>query len=160
MKKLNSIIISLILGLTMANGADCIIAEELNVKFINDSTQYVNDQIEIDKITKFKDFIEATNLYVLIEGHTNNLSAAVHNLALSTKRANKVRSALIEQGLKASHVRSMGFGESTPIYTNDTADGKAKNRRVIGEVFNTAADLDAYIKKQKSRIKPILNKEQ
>ena len=139
---------------------DCIMAKELKVKFINDSTKYVDEDMEMNKINEFKDFIQDTNLYVLIEGHTNKLSTAQHNYELSTRRAVTVMADLVEQGLQKSHVRAMGFGESTPLYSNDTQDGLDKNRRVIAEVFNSAEELNNYIQEQKTRIQSTKFEEQ
>ncbi len=134
---------------------DCIMVKELNVKFKNGSTKFVDPKKELDKIRKFKDFIQKTDLYAVIEGHTNNLSNAVYNYNLSQKRAVKVMNILRNMGLAKSHVAAMGFGETTPLYDNKTKEGLEKNRRVVAEVFNSAKEMKAYIAKQKERIKNI-----
>jgi chemotaxis protein MotB len=52
------------------------------------------------------------------------------NQALSEKRADAVKKFLISQGVDASLVEARGHGEASPVATNDTAEGRAKNRRV------------------------------
>lgn len=152
MKKL-SFVASLLLIVNFSFAMDCIMVKELKVEFVNASTKFVDQAKEDRKISEFKDFINQTDLYVLIEGHTNKLAPAQYNYNLSTRRAVKVMNELVASGLKKSHVRAMGFGESTPLYSNSTKDGLAKNRRVIAKVFNTASELDDYIKSSKNRIK-------
>ena len=160
MKKIILISLISLFAVTTSYASDCIMVKELRVKFINDSTKFVDVQKEENKIEDFKDFINQTDLYVLIEGHTNNISSARHNLDLSTRRAIVVMNELVKKGVAKSHVRAMGFGESTPLYSNSTQDGLAKNRRVIAEVFNSAEELDAYIQESKARIKNIKFQEQ
>lgn len=68
---------------------------------------------------------------ITVEGHTDSDGDAAGNQQLSLQRAESVRRHLIEQGgLPAERVRSRGFGETRPIADNDTAEGKARNRRV------------------------------
>jgi outer membrane protein OmpA-like peptidoglycan-associated protein len=64
-----------------------------------------------------------------IHGHTDNVGSDEFNLKLSRERAESVRQELIKDGVPASRMSSEGFGESKPIATNDTADGRALNRR-------------------------------
>jgi outer membrane protein OmpA-like peptidoglycan-associated protein len=65
-----------------------------------------------------------------IEGHTDNVGEDAYNLNLSKARAKVVMNYFISKGIPASRLSSEGFGESKPIATNDTEEGKAKNRRV------------------------------
>lgn len=65
-----------------------------------------------------------------VEGHTDSDGDNASNLTLSQKRAEAVKNALIKQGIDASRLTSKGWGESKPIVTNDTPEGKAQNRRV------------------------------
>ena len=64
-----------------------------------------------------------------IEGHTDSDGSDVSNQKLSQERADVVRNALIERGLKAENLTAVGYGESKPVASNKTAAGKAKNRR-------------------------------
>ena len=67
---------------------------------------------------------------VLVEGHTDSQGGAAANLALSERRAQAVRQALIKGGLPAERVQSSGFGHTRPVAGNDSAAGRASNRRV------------------------------
>nr|WP_314865259.1 OmpA family protein [uncultured Flavobacterium sp.] len=64
-----------------------------------------------------------------IEGHTDSDGSDAFNQKLSQERADVVRNALIERGIKAASLTAVGYGESKPIASNKTAAGKAKNRR-------------------------------
>jgi OOP family OmpA-OmpF porin len=65
-----------------------------------------------------------------VHGHTDSTGSEAHNQRLSERRANAVRDYFIKQGISADRVRAKGFGESKPIASNDTEEGRAMNRRV------------------------------
>ena len=65
-----------------------------------------------------------------VEGHTDSVGSDEFNQTLSEKRAKSVNDYLVECGLPGEEISNKGFGESNPIATNDTADGRQKNRRV------------------------------
>ena len=68
--------------------------------------------------------------YLEVSGHTDSQSSAGFNLTLSEQRAISVTRYLEERGISSDRLHPIGYGESQPIHTNDTADGRAKNRRV------------------------------
>lgn len=71
------------------------------------------------------------NLRLLIEGHTDSVGDAAHNLDLSKRRAEAVRSVLISQfSVDPARLTSAGLGSTKPVDTNDTPQGRAQNRRV------------------------------
>jgi OOP family OmpA-OmpF porin len=71
------------------------------------------------------------DLRLSIEGHTDSEGADDYNMKLSERRAASVRSYLIDTyKIDGARLESKGFGETKPIDTNDTAEGKANNRRV------------------------------
>ena len=71
------------------------------------------------------------NLKLEIDGYTDSVGDSAHNLDLSKRRAAAVLSVLIKQfGVDAAQLTSNGFGAAKPIGSNDTADGRAQNRRV------------------------------
>ena len=67
-----------------------------------------------------------------IAGHTSmeSASSAEANQALSEARAEAVRNALISLGIDGGRLKTKGYGQSKPITTNDTPEGRAANRRV------------------------------
>jgi OOP family OmpA-OmpF porin len=73
---------------------------------------------------------QSPNMRVRVEGHTDSRGSESYNQSLSEKRANAVKQYLIGQGISAGRLESRGYGESSPIASNDTAEGQAKNRRV------------------------------
>ena len=73
---------------------------------------------------------------IRIEGHTDSTGPANVNLRLSEQRARAVRDALVEMGIDSDRIRAVGMGEDFPIATNETAEGRARNRRVDVIVLN------------------------
>ena len=71
-----------------------------------------------------------------IEGFTDNQGPDQYNLELSQKRADAVMQFLISQGVRPEMVSARGMGESDPVASNDTAKGRAQNRRVVLSVAN------------------------
>ena len=69
-------------------------------------------------------------LHLDIEGHTDSVGSDEYNLQLSQKRAQAVRDYLVQQGIPDGAIASRGLGKSTPVATNDTAEGRQQNRRV------------------------------
>ena len=84
------------------------------------------------KIKEFAKYIKSLGpkTVVIINGYTDNSGNNAQNIKISRERAFAVRNALIKAGLKPSQVRAYGNGPLNPIATNDTADGRAKNRRI------------------------------
>ena len=79
--------------------------------------------------------IKSVDLQLAIAvGHTDSVGSEAYNLALSTRRAESVKSYMVSQGLPANKITTVGKGESQPVASNDTAQGRAKNRRVDIEV--------------------------
>lgn len=68
-------------------------------------------------------------LSIEISGHTDNVGDPAANLKLSQARANSVREALVAQGIEGNRLVAAGYGDSRPAGSNETADGRAKNRR-------------------------------
>jgi OOP family OmpA-OmpF porin len=65
-----------------------------------------------------------------IEGHTDNAGGAAFNADLSRKRANAVRSALIQRGMDPTRIYAAGHGADRPVADNDSQAGRARNRRI------------------------------
>jgi OOP family OmpA-OmpF porin len=71
---------------------------------------------------------------VEIRGHTDDTGDAGFNLRLSQQRADSVRSYLISKGITADRLSARGLGETAPIASNATEEGRAQNRRVTLEL--------------------------
>ena len=69
------------------------------------------------------------NMYIRIEGHTDNIGSMEYNIDLSQKRAHAVKNYLVGKGINESRVSIVGFGYKKPIAPNDTEEGRALNRR-------------------------------
>ncbi len=70
------------------------------------------------------------NVEIKIGGYTDNSGDAKKNLALSQKRAEKVMSELVKMGIAAKRMKAEGYGDQHPVASNDTPEGREKNRRV------------------------------
>jgi outer membrane protein OmpA-like peptidoglycan-associated protein len=79
---------------------------------------------------------EEPAIRVRIEGHTDSIGTEQYNLRLSQRRAEAVKQYLVQGGIAASRLEAVGLGESDPVASNDTADGRAQNRRAELEVLS------------------------
>ena len=78
-----------------------------------------------------KDYVEQNNLNLRIIGHTDSKGTDAYNMALGMRRAVAVRDKLLEFGLDPSRILGVeSRGESEPIATNDTEEGRFENRRI------------------------------
>jgi OOP family OmpA-OmpF porin len=103
---------------------------ELKVEF--DYDKFIVKDHYRDDIKRVADFMKKyPNTKATIEGHTDSRGSDAYNIRLSNNRANAVRDYLIKEfGVEASRLSAKGYGKSRPIATNDTDEGRQKNRRV------------------------------
>lgn len=105
-------------------------------KIIRLHVEFAFDKADINsaymkEITKVADFMALNKGYtVVLEGHTDSTGTDKYNQALSERRAKAVSKALITLGVPANKISTEGYGESKPVATNDTEEGRADNRRV------------------------------
>ncbi|MEM1119933.1 MAG: OmpA family protein, partial [Bacteroidota bacterium] len=86
--------------------------------------------ISLIELNKLKTFLEDNGqLHIQINGHTDNVGTDADNLKLSENRAKSVVDYLIEEGITTARISYKGFGESQPIDSNDTDEGRKNNRR-------------------------------
>ncbi|MGD0277315.1 MAG: OmpA family protein [Syntrophales bacterium] len=91
---------------------------------------------EIKKVANF--MIKYPKTTVVIEGHTDNVGKKIYNKKLSIRRAESVRTYLVEKfGIDRSRTKTVGYGMDRPVAGNKTAEGRQKNRRMIA-VIETA----------------------
>jgi OOP family OmpA-OmpF porin len=82
--------------------------------------------------------IRGTDLEMVIAtGHTDSVGTDAYNQALSERRAAAVKDYLVSKGIPAAKITTIGKGESQPVATNKTAEGRQKNRRVDIEFKGT-----------------------
>jgi outer membrane protein OmpA-like peptidoglycan-associated protein len=67
---------------------------------------------------------------ILVVGHTDSTGTAAHNMGLSIRRAGAVKVFLVQQGVGGARLTTQGKGETEPVASNSTLDGRAQNRRV------------------------------
>lgn len=71
------------------------------------------------------------SIKVEIEGHTDSVGDENRNQGLSERRAKSVKDFLVKEGIAADRLTTRGYGESQPVDTNETKEGRANNRRVV-----------------------------
>jgi cytochrome c oxidase subunit 2 len=107
--------------------------EEAIVKLKNLYFETGSAKLEADSYFEIDHTARLLNKYsdVMLEvsGHTDNVGDPAANRILSQQRAEAVKARLIEKGVLASRLSSLGYGDTKPEDTNDTEEGKAKNRR-------------------------------
>lgn len=69
-----------------------------------------------------------------VSGHTDNVGNDAYNRKLSQRRADAVRDYLVKQGIDGALLKSVGYGESKPVASNDTEEGRSQNRRINFEI--------------------------
>jgi outer membrane protein OmpA-like peptidoglycan-associated protein len=88
-----------------------------------DSVPVLNEVVRVIKEQE-GDFV------VILEGHTDSIGTESYNQQLSERRAEVVRDYLVDHGVAAEKIRSVGYGETRPTADNSTPEGRALNRRV------------------------------
>ncbi len=73
---------------------------------------------------------ENRNVYLEIQGHTDSTGPEAYNDQLGEARAEAVRKYLSQQGVALNRMATISYGEESPVAPNDTAEGRAQNRRV------------------------------
>jgi len=76
------------------------------------------------------------SINVEVAAHTDSSGSDTYNLALSERRAASVKNYLVAHGIDASRLSSRGYGETQPVASNTSKEGRAKNRRVELRVMN------------------------
>jgi outer membrane protein OmpA-like peptidoglycan-associated protein len=95
----------------------------------------------LDKLAAFLG--EYPDRTVLIEGHTDSVGSEESNQLLSQRRAESVRSYLVNRGVSANRLTTAGLGQGSPVASNDTATGRQQNRRVEVIISNATTVSDA-----------------
>jgi peptidoglycan-associated lipoprotein len=85
------------------------------------------------RLTEFADKLKADNknVYLEVQGHTDATGSKEYNMRLGEERAEAVRLFLNQQGVALNRVSTISYGETAPVASNKTRDGRAQNRRVV-----------------------------
>lgn len=113
------------------------------------------NEIYTEQIFQLAQYLQVTGYTVEIQGHTDSTGNAKANQIISQKRAQAVVNKLQDLGV-TTKIYAKGYGESIPLFSNETKEGQAKNRRVTAYIIKPG-----YIKKKtdhKKTMKKIVNK--
>lgn len=91
-------------------------------KLTNDSYKVLDELVDVMK--------KNPGLRLTIDGHTDNTGTPQINLVLSQKRADAVKNYLVQKGIDTARIKAVGHGQEQPVADNNTAEGRARNRRV------------------------------
>lgn len=106
-----------------------------NVFFAHNSYELENSSgVELARLVAF--LRENPELKLEISGHTDNTGTTAYNLTLSTNRAKAVYDYLLEKGIRRERLIFTGYGDSNPVDTNETPEGRANNRRTEFMIIN------------------------
>lgn len=105
-----------------------------NIQFATASDKIISsEQSGIDQIVRY--MTKYPFVFLEIHGHTDNQGNSLSNKILSMKRAKAAKKLIIKAGIAPGRVVVRGFGDTKPIASNDTEEGKAKNRRIEFHIF-------------------------
>lgn len=111
------------------NKDGCVDTMNLNINFDNNSAEIKS--MYQNKLSQFANMLKDNKtMTAVIEAHTDSKGSDAYNQTLSDRRAISVVNALKSYGIESSRLRAIGYGETQPIATNETEEGKAQNRRV------------------------------
>jgi outer membrane protein OmpA-like peptidoglycan-associated protein len=93
-----------------------------------------SDKLKVASLSQLDELVSILKKYetanLIIEGHADSQGEDAYNLTLSQKRTDAVKTYLMSKGIMESRLTGIGYGETKPIADNNTAEGRAKNRRV------------------------------
>ena len=111
------------------DSAGCPIIKTLKLHFEFGSAKIAPDsEVTVAEYAKFMK--ESPAYKILIVGHTDSIGSEASNMALSKARADSVKAMLVKDGVDPDRMKTEGKGETQPIATNKTAEGRAMNRRI------------------------------
>jgi len=107
----------------------CMKVITLHINFDNDKYDVPSKYTEI--FNQVTDVVKEDNNYkISLAGHTDSRGSVAYNQKLSEKRADAVKKALVKLGVDSNIITTKGYGESKPVASNNTDEGRAENRRV------------------------------
>lgn len=122
----------------------CTLKINLEAEFgLNSSKIEPNTMQKIDAYAKFLN--EHPNFDTTITGHTSieGNEKPGYNMKLSKRRAQSVKNALVSLGVSAGRIKAVGMGPKEPVASNDTEEGRAKNRRIEATLMDNGVKAEA-----------------
>jgi outer membrane protein OmpA-like peptidoglycan-associated protein len=102
---------------------------ELKIHFApNKADLYEAAKVEVNKLAD--EMIKNPAMKIEIAGHTDNVGDDKLNMQISQKRANAIKTYLIEKGVSEKRIIAKGYGETVPVADNNTEEGRTRNRRI------------------------------
>lgn len=101
--------------------------------------RYDLDRNELPKIKRVADYLRSRRSGVIIAGHTDSMGTTEYNRNLGERRALAVRTALLQDGVEASRVQTLSFGEDRPAQPGNSESANAANRRAEFGLFESVS---------------------
>ena len=95
-------------------------------------------------LDRIVNLLQSTPVNIILAGHTDSIGYENYNLVLSEKRANSVYRYFVDKGIDPDKITTIGYGESRPRASNNTKEGRRRNRRVE---FIRADEMEKYDQK-------------
>ena len=135
MNKKNIIIVLIILALLYFIYVKFFSKEKRVLKEAYDNLQFETGKAVIKEESKpslneLAEYLNTNNFTLTLIGHTDNVGSDADNLILSKKRAEAVKTYLVSKGISDVRIYTIGKGETEPLVSNETSQGREKNRRV------------------------------
>jgi outer membrane protein OmpA-like peptidoglycan-associated protein len=125
--------VELELGIEEAKAGKTIVLNKIYFATASASVD-VNASSDLNKLIQFLKDNPSAKLE--IQGHTDNVGSQDANIKLSQQRANSIVTYLTQNGISASQLLAIGYGDKKPVATNNTSEGRSQNRRVEMKVIN------------------------
>ncbi|MBL8742517.1 MAG: OmpA family protein, partial [Myxococcales bacterium] len=118
-----------------------VILRQVTFKLGQSSLDQTVDPVSDELLTEVRDVIlqHPEIEKIEVQGHADDTGTAEFNQSLSQQRADAVRRWLTQRGIDAKRLTARGYGSTVPIATNQTDDGRQKNRRVQFAIVQTKA---------------------
>ncbi len=131
------------------------VAIEINASALFNQGDVVLQGGAINILAEVAKVLEQVDLAIEVEGHTDDIPIKTQkfpsNWELSSARASSVVRLFIEQGLKSRNLKAIGSAANHPVTSNNTADGRARNRRITVTILSPASDRTAQIPKESAK---------
>jgi len=112
------------------------LANIFNIIYFPYDSSLIKGQANLQTIHQIASYLKShANVYVFIEGHTDERGPQAYNLALGSRRANTVRDFLINEGVNSDNLFTISYGKERPVVMENHEEGWSKNRRAEFKVY-------------------------